>query len=390
MAHVPASLGATIGALQNCVTARLGVSDVQRFRAALLPYPRSCQGDSALRRVHESCSTSCPAGVTRPYVCSEEKRTSPTTVTSKRPALALLASDQEWSSRSLETVLGPSGYVVIRAYTGGATLSQAVRAHPDVILLDVHLPDWDGLQLCRALRDEPKVGLRTPIVMLAASPPTRHQRVAALRAGAWDVLSLPAETEELLLKLEAYARGRVEADQLPDGGLVDQASGLYNVRGLERRARELGSEARRQHKPVACVVFGADVDREHAATTAGVSEEMARVLRRAGRVSDAIGRLSDTEFAVLAPDTDATAAVTLAQRLMDALQEGRQGAVPLRSPPSPPPPLRVGYEAVDNLGATPGDPVDPLSRATKALQSARPETYSRPIRRHATPPATQR
>lgn len=302
-------------------------------------------------------------------------------MTSKRPSLALLASDQEWSSRSLETVLAPGGYVVARAYTGEATLAQALRTHPDVILLDVHLPDWDGVQLCRTLREEPEVGLRTPIIMLAASPPTRHERLAALRAGAWDVLSLPGETEVLLLKLEAYARGRVEADRVLEGSLVDRATGLYNVRGLARRARELGSEARRHHTPVACVVFGADRDREHGASEAGVSQDVARVLQRAGRLSDAIGRLSDTEFAILAPDTDATAAQRLAERMMATLQEGPHGVVPRRTP------LRVGYEAVDDLVATPVEPAELLLRATTALERARADGNGERIRRYAQPNA---
>ena len=299
----------------------------------------------------------------------------------KRLPLALLASHQEWSSRSLGTILGPSGYVVVHAYTGQETLDRARRTHPDIIMLDVDLPDRDGFQLCRSLRDAPHVGPSTPIIMLAVGPATRQQRLAALRAGAWELLSLPVDADELLLKLDAYVSARVEADRAREEGLIDQVTGLYNVRGLARRAREIGSEARRHQMALACVVFGADSERAIPVDETRGSEHIARLLQRAGRVSDAIGRLGHTEFAVIAPDTNAPAAVRLAERLIDALEETPEGALEAGAS------LRVGYEAVENLHATPVEPVDLLVRATQALERARAEVNGERIRRYVQPAA---
>src|SRR5207245_9746757 len=89
---------------------------------------------------------------------SEGDLTLPTGVPPPRIVLALFASGQEWSSRALETVLKPGGYAVIRAYSGRETVERARRSHPDIILLDAHLPDRDGLELCRTLREDPHVG----------------------------------------------------------------------------------------------------------------------------------------------------------------------------------------------------------------------------------------
>jgi len=243
------------------------------------------------------------------------------------------------------------------------------------------MPDWDGFALCLALREDPQMGVRTPIMMLAAGPPTKQRRLAALRAGAWDVLSLPVDGEELLLKLEAYVRARVETDRVLEEGLVDHATGLYNARGLARRARELGSDALRHRTAIACVVFGADRDRDSVADEVRVAEDIARALQLEGRISDAIGRLSRTEFAVIAPDTNAAAALRLAERIIGALQQAAHAAVhrQLR--------MRVGYEAVENLHATPVEPVDLLVRATTALEHAREEGNGERIRRYAQPAA---
>ena len=304
------------------------------------------------------------------------RTTLPSAAPAKRVPLALLASDQEWSSRSFETILGPSGYAVIHAYTGRETLDRVRRDRPDIILLDAHLPDQDGLELCSALREDTHLDPGTPILMLVVGPATRQQRLTALRAGAWEVLSLPVDAEELLLKLGTYARARAEADRAREEGLIDQLTGLYNARGLARRVREIGSEARRHEAALACVVFGSDPGRETADGEADLAQDMAHVLRHTGRVSDAIGRLGRTDFAIVAPDTNAPAALRLAERMLDAVNHAPH---PGRQPRLP---VRVGYEVVENLQTTPVEPVDVLVRATTALEHARAEANGERIRRY--------
>ena len=71
-----------------------------------------------------------------------------------RSPLVLVANDQEWSLRSLESILQPHGYEVLRAYTGRQALERARAARPDVIILDSEMPDMRGLDVCRALRAE--------------------------------------------------------------------------------------------------------------------------------------------------------------------------------------------------------------------------------------------
>ena len=69
------------------------------------------------------------------------------------PPLVLIASDQEWSGRSLETIIGPRGYGVVRAHTGQQVLETVRTTHVDLLILDTRLPDVDGIQLCRRLRE---------------------------------------------------------------------------------------------------------------------------------------------------------------------------------------------------------------------------------------------
>jgi DNA-binding response OmpR family regulator len=117
------------------------------------------------------------------------------------PPLALLASDQEWSTRSLESVLGPHGFASVRAYTGRQALELIRRTHPDVVIIDSGMPDISGVDLCVQLRNDPEFPSSTPIVMTTAGPASRSQRLDAYRAGVWEYLSLPVDAEALILKL---------------------------------------------------------------------------------------------------------------------------------------------------------------------------------------------
>jgi PleD family two-component response regulator len=169
--------------------------------------------------------------------------------------LVLIANDQEWSARSLESILGPNGYSVVRAYTGQQALERARSSQPDLIILDAQMPDMHGFDVCRALRSDPRFSGTTPIVITTSGPSGRTQRLEAYRAGAWEFLGQPLDGEALLLKLATFLRCKQEVDGLREENLLDQGTGLYNMRGLSRRAREIGADALRRRDPLACVVF---------------------------------------------------------------------------------------------------------------------------------------
>jgi diguanylate cyclase (GGDEF)-like protein len=279
----------------------------------------------------------------------------------------LIANGQEWHTRSLESILGPHGYAVVRAYTGKQALERARTAQPDLVIIEADLPDLDGIEVCRQLRSEPVVSAITPILVTSPTHPTRQQRLNAMRAGAWDYLTLPLDGEELQLRLDAYMRAKFEADRAREESLLDETSGLYNIRGLARRARELGSQAFRHEQSFACVVFAPDLEGRDSTEaerviTAAVSR-LSKALRDSGRVSDAIGRLGPTEFAVIAPGADAAGAVRLAERLARAIEEEESSAgTGFR--------MRAGYDAVSNYKEAPIEPADMLVRATIAMRTS--------------------
>ena len=275
-----------------------------------------------------------------------------------RAPVVLIANDQEWSARSLESILGPNGYAVLRAYTGHQALERAREGRPDLIILDAQLPDIHGFEVCHQLRSDPEFNPATPIIITTAGPSGRAQRLDAYRAGAWEFLGQPLDGESLLLKLETYLTAKRIADRGAQEPLVDPASGLYSSRGLSRRAREIGSEVSRRREPMACVVFTVEGRGGDGAAAEAVAR-VADVLRRQGRASDAIGRVGDAEFAIVAPATQAEGV----RRLLDRLE---QAMTPVSD--SSEMRLRAGCYAVSNMAAAKVAPLEMLLRATAALR----------------------
>lgn len=289
------------------------------------------------------------------------------------PPLVLVANDQEWSARTLESVLGQAGFAVVRAYTGRQAVDVARRTQPDAVILDVGMPDIGGIEVCQMLRSEVGLSQSTPIVMTTAGPASRALRLDALRAGAWELLGEPIDGEALLLKMGAFVQSKREIDRVRDSAVIDPVTGLYNVRGLARRAKEIGADAARRHAALACVVVAPSSEMPESALADG--EDVTRIVsylsdicRETTRTSDAVGHLGHLEFAIIAPASDMAGALRIVERLQEAVDarplmlagEFRQ----LR--------VRAGYSAVTDFAESTVDAVELMLRAATALRHARP------------------
>ena len=278
-----------------------------------------------------------------------------------RIPVVVVAHAGTWLTRALDSMLAPQGYRVLSVASGRELLEQAPELGPDVVLLDANLQDVDSIVVCRRLRLHRAVSWHTPVIMITSTPATKQQRLAALEAGAWDYLSLGLNAEELLLKVDAFTRVKLETDHVLEED-TEPESGLYTKRGLERRARELVSDAFRRHAPLACVALSVEAD----ATASPVVVDFAsRLLQASGRASDAIGRAASGEFLVLAPSTAPPGAAQMARRLSQAIERGPRPAG------LPPLEVRAGFEAVVDLHETPLDPASLLGHASVALGRAR-------------------
>ena len=130
----------------------------------------------------------------------------------------LVVDDDAAIRRSLARGLRLSGFTVTVADGGHTGLAEARVGRPDIVVLDVSMPDLSGIDVCRALRDD---GDDVPVLMLSALDETAD-RVAGLQAGGDDYLVKPFALQELVLRLHALLRRRPPTATAPlrVGGLV--------------------------------------------------------------------------------------------------------------------------------------------------------------------------
>ena len=145
---------------------------------------------------------------------------------------ALIVDDEGQIRKLLRVVLENQGYHVIEADSGKAGLAEAATRRPDVILLDLGLPDMDGVVVLKRLRE----WTHAPVLILSVRESV-EQKIAALDAGADDYVTKPFDAAELLARLRAIQRrgpGVEETAYFQTGHLaIDFSSHVVTVSGRE-------------------------------------------------------------------------------------------------------------------------------------------------------------
>ncbi len=141
-------------------------------------------------------------------------------------ATILVIDDEPQIRRLLDGTLGRAGYRVVEAASGREALARLDETQPDVILLDLGLPDRDGLELIPAIMKQSKAA-----ILIVSARDATEQKVTALDLGAVDYVTKPFDTEELLARVRAALRGRVGAE----GGRTSVAAGGIIFDLLDRR-----------------------------------------------------------------------------------------------------------------------------------------------------------
>ena len=150
----------------------------------------------------------------------------------ERRSRVLVVDDEADLRRALERALVLQGYAVETAADGTQALRSLAAQAPEVVVLDVAMPDVDGLEVCRRLR---QAGDRTPVLMLTARDAV-DDRVAGLDAGADDYLVKPFALDELLARIRALLRraGPERPGQVLRFGDLSLDPGTWEVRRGDR------------------------------------------------------------------------------------------------------------------------------------------------------------
>jgi two-component system KDP operon response regulator KdpE len=161
--------------------------------------------------------------------------TKPLAAPAGKPTRVLVVDDEPQIVRALRINLAARGYHVLTAHDGAAALRAAADGRPDVVVLDLGLPDLDGSDVIAGLRGWSKV----PIIVLSARTDSTD-KVRALDAGADDYVTKPFGMDELLARLRAAVRRSATATAVGDEPVV--ATDTFTVDLAAKKVRKDGVE----------------------------------------------------------------------------------------------------------------------------------------------------
>jgi diguanylate cyclase (GGDEF)-like protein len=208
------------------------------------------------------------------------------------------------------------------ADSGRAGLEKAASMQPDLILLDVDMPEMDGFEACRRLKADPGTAA-IPVVFLSGAS-TAQQKVQGLDLGAVDYVTKPFDPAELRARVRAALRTKYLMDLLAKRAMIDGLTGLWNRACFEQRLASELSLVRRSERPLACAMLDLDhfkrINDTHGHPFGDeVLRGVANVIQEACRAEDVPCRYGGEEFVLLLPNTALEGAVSLAERIRAAV-----------------------------------------------------------------------
>lgn len=261
----------------------------------------------------------------------------------------LLVDDSSTMRAMLADILSDHGYKVRQAENGRMALDEVSRSRPDLILLDVMMPELDGYAVCRELREDKEY---LPILMITAKGDPQDL-VQGIEAGADDYISKPFEELELIARVKSLLRIRSlqkklyrqnnelesknrELERLAHAldrankeltllSVTDGLTKAYNHRHFQERLKSEFSRAERYHTVLSCLLIDIDhfkMVNDTYGHPAGdvVLVRLVEIIHESVRSEDLVARYGGEEFVVLLPETGGQRALNLAQRIRERVE----------------------------------------------------------------------
>lgn len=285
------------------------------------------------------------------------------------PATILIVDDEETNLYALRLILESKGYRCLEACSGPEALQIASAAAPEVVLLDIHMPEMDGYEVCRRLKADARTSA-IPIVFLTARYRDHDEIAKGLEAGAHDYVTKPFSAPELLARIGVMVRIQRAEAEARKASLTDSLTGLYNRRFLHQRLEEEMARSRRHGSPLACVMLDIDHfksinDSRGHATGDLVLRDVAVILKDHIRRSDIAVRFGGEEFVLVLFSNTMEGARLVAERIRADVEAHNfaGGETPLRVT------ISVGISAFPDENVASAD--DLMRRADAALYQAK-------------------
>jgi diguanylate cyclase (GGDEF)-like protein len=209
------------------------------------------------------------------------------------------------------------------ATSGRAALKLARESAPDLVLLDVDMPELSGFEVCKAFKSDPALA-EVPIIFIT-SHESAQLEAKGLELGAADFISKPPHPPLVLARVRTYQRLKALSDTMRSAVKMDFLTGALTRRELEKVLTQEWLRAQRSAAPLALLLT--DIE-GFTAYNAEFGEEMGDICLKsvaaslrsvAHRPTDVLGRYGGGRFALLLPETDTQGASTVARKVIDAV-----------------------------------------------------------------------
>ncbi|NJN04716.1 MAG: diguanylate cyclase [Leptolyngbyaceae cyanobacterium SL_1_1] len=243
--------------------------------------------------------------------------------------LILLVDDVQDNLDMTSLMLEQAGYSTIKAISGQQALEQAYSNSPDLILLDLMMPEMNGLEACEVLKTDTQTS-DIPVIFVTASNEHEHL-LQAFNLGAVDYITKPFDHFELLLRIKTHLELKQVRDQLKQAlaevekvAATDELTGIANRRYLLELAAKEFERAKRYRRSLALVMIDIDhfkMVNDNYGHQVGdlVLQKMASAAVTTLRRGDTLGRFGGEEFIALLPETALPEAQEVAERLRQTI-----------------------------------------------------------------------
>lgn len=212
-------------------------------------------------------------------------------------------------------------YEVLFATSGQDALEIAADQHPDLILLDVIMPEMDGYQVCGRLKEDART--QTIPVIFVTAMDHEEDETKGLNLGAIDYLTKPIRPPIVRARVQNHLELKRYRDCLENLSATDGLTGIPNRRQFDETFDREWQRARRNHTSLSLILMDIDLFKDyndHYGHLAGDDclRQLARVLAECiRRPTDLIARYGGEEFACLLPDTDVKGAAWLGNQMLE-------------------------------------------------------------------------
>ncbi len=240
-----------------------------------------------------------------------------------RPPCLLLVDDQPINIQALYQVFA-ADHQVLMATRGEQALALCVRQVPDLVLLDVEMPDLDGYEVCRRLKADPATQ-DIPVIFVTAHSDAEAE-TRGLEAGAVDFISKPINPKIVRARVRTHLMLKAQSDLLRHWVYIDGLTGVHNRRHFDERLADEWARAVRAGSPLSVLLIDVDFfkrynDRYGHQSGDDCLRRMAAALRATlKRPGDMVARYGGEEFVCLLPDTALPGAMVLAAELGAAVR----------------------------------------------------------------------